>query len=682
MSLADFEIAGRLGAGSFGTVFKARRRQDGELYVLKTVPLEGMTPRDAEAAAQECHIMAALSSPFVVRYFDSFLDGGSLCIVMELCGGGDLQQHIRENGGAGLPEAAIVPLFTQICLGVAYLHRARVLHRDLKSANIFLASDKRSIKIGDLGVARLLSSQTFFAKTLIGTPYYMSPELLKDQAYDHKSDAWALGIVLYEMATGTHPFDAKNQGALMMKILTGVYPALPRGKYSPQLVALTSALLTLDSRARPSVSDVLQLPLLAECARANGWAGSTSVGAAVVEVAPHDAAGRVAAGRRPDAAALRLADNLLSSSRGSPMGRTVRVAAGFSTMLLGTPGPAPEEVELLEGSRARGRAHWIDVLSQGPDVTAGGAPLRPRLHIAPGSTAGPLAVVADARAGKGTQARPASTPAGSLPGALSVHVPPGNRRVRARSRPATGAARPASGTPSGTPTRSGGRRVLPLSEEAARATAAAASRASRPTQRQPTSTGQPPFSPPRAAAPAHTVVTTPTAESRAHAAEVAALPDFAPPRKSPAVFAPPLEESTSPDKLPGGSGEGLSSDAFEIGEEEVDVSRDGEEEIYAEEDEDSELAAASEWLSLPESSARPSAARKADARVQAMLLEREELAATAAEAYSRCGGRDGFDVEGPDTYLARYKLEYAIARLQEVDEALARAGVGGLDSEP
>jgi NIMA (never in mitosis gene a)-related kinase len=153
--------------------------------------------------------MASLSSPYVVRYFDSFNDEGALGIVMELCSGGDLQRALKARaGGPPLAEAEVWRTFLHILLGVAYLHSRRTLHRDLKTANVFLTggSGAGSVKLGDLGVARVLGSETAFARTCVGTPYYLSPELCQNQPYNEKSDMWACGIILYELLTGAVPF--------------------------------------------------------------------------------------------------------------------------------------------------------------------------------------------------------------------------------------------------------------------------------------------------------------------------------------------------------------------------------------------------------------------------------------------------------------------------------------------
>jgi len=111
--------------------------------------------------------------------------------------------------GRPLEESRIWRFFIEMSLGLRYLHSNKILHRDIKTANMFLGKDYK-IKVGDLGVAKLLSQTQNMAFTVVGTPYYLSPELCEEKPYNHKSDIWSLGCVLYELCTYRHPFDAKN----------------------------------------------------------------------------------------------------------------------------------------------------------------------------------------------------------------------------------------------------------------------------------------------------------------------------------------------------------------------------------------------------------------------------------------------------------------------------------------
>ena len=262
--IADFETLNKLGSGSFGTVYRVRRIIDNAIYVIKNVNIGDLPYREQEEAINEVNLLAGIDSPYIVGYFDSFIEAGSLHIVMEYCNHGDLQTVIKKGKAkdiACLKEDVTWNLGLQVILGLHYLHEKHILHRDLKSANVFLQKDATqkyfSVKIGDLGVAKLLESTTAFAKTIVGTPYYLSPELVKDEPYRDTSDCWALGVLLYECCTLCHPFEARNQCALIMKIIQSPVKPPPETSVSPQLCKLILWLLQKDPTKRPRIRDIL-----------------------------------------------------------------------------------------------------------------------------------------------------------------------------------------------------------------------------------------------------------------------------------------------------------------------------------------------------------------------------------------------------------------------------------------
>lgn len=260
----DFVFLNKLGSGSFGTVHKVRRNADEQTYVIKTVRIAELSYKEQEEAINEVRILSAMDSPYVVKYYDSYLETDSLYIVMEFCNKGDLQNLVKKAKQKSLiclKEHVTWNISLQIILGLYYLHRKKILHRDLKSANVFLKKDDTqqyfSVKIGDLGVAKLLETSTAFAQTIVGTPYYLSPELCADQPYRDKSDVWALGVVMYECCTLKHPFEARNQCALIMKIINAQVNPPPANQVSPELSRLVLTLLQKDPALRPTTKEVL-----------------------------------------------------------------------------------------------------------------------------------------------------------------------------------------------------------------------------------------------------------------------------------------------------------------------------------------------------------------------------------------------------------------------------------------
>lgn len=262
VSLRDFEMMQQLGKGSFGTVHKVRRRATQEIQVMKLISIRQLGYRGQQEAQNEVNILASLSHPYVVRYYNSFVENQTLHIVMEYCEKGDLSQIVTGQRGKQLTEPRIWKYFIQMCLGLEYIHSKKILHRDIKTLNVFLARDE-SLRIGDLGVAKRLVNTAAFAHTIVGTPYYLSPELCEDKPYNIKSDIWALGCVLYELCTLKHPFEANNQAALFMKIIRAQYAA-PSEAYSQELRRIVAACLMRDYRKRPSCDEMLRTPGMRE----------------------------------------------------------------------------------------------------------------------------------------------------------------------------------------------------------------------------------------------------------------------------------------------------------------------------------------------------------------------------------------------------------------------------------
>jgi NIMA (never in mitosis gene a)-related kinase len=264
--MADFDVVRKLGEGSFGVVWAVTRRRDRgdsrrRTFCLKQI---AMGPRRAsqEEAINECRVLAKLDSPHVVKYHESFVaDGGTkLCIVMEYAPRGTVRELIkthRSSPRGRVPEPVAWRLLLQCCLGLSHIHSRHILHRDVKSENIFL--DKNGdAKIGDLGVAKMIGAESAgFAKTLVGTPFYLSPELCRGKPYNHKSDAWALGCVLYECMEARHPFTANSREGLFAKIAAGKYPA-PSGPHGLGMRKIVTRLLSTSAERRFGADDVLR----------------------------------------------------------------------------------------------------------------------------------------------------------------------------------------------------------------------------------------------------------------------------------------------------------------------------------------------------------------------------------------------------------------------------------------
>eukprot|EP01044_Picomonas_judraskeda_P009936 COSAG03_NODE_1247_length_4481_cov_10.407255_4_plen_332_part_00 len=253
-SMRDYKMIKKLGAGSFGTVMLVEK--GGKQYCMKKVDVRRMTQKERQAAKDEAKILHRLEHPNIVRYEEQFIDGGTLCIVMELAEDGDLHAHLKRQRGQLLPEATVLDWFVQICLALQHCHQQHILHRDIKAQNIFTKCDGRIIKLGDFGISKVLEATCEMAKTRVGTPYYLSPEICLGKRYDHKSDVWSLGVLLYELTTLRYPFTGKSMGELTRKITRGKFAPLP-SHFGSDLRELIKDMLCTNPEKRPSIDEIL-----------------------------------------------------------------------------------------------------------------------------------------------------------------------------------------------------------------------------------------------------------------------------------------------------------------------------------------------------------------------------------------------------------------------------------------
>ncbi|XP_069811296.1 serine/threonine-protein kinase Nek2 [Dendropsophus ebraccatus] len=267
----DYEVMYTIGSGSYGKCQKIRRKTDGKVLVWKELDYGTMSESEKQMLVSEVNLLRELKHPNIVRYYDRIIDrtNTTLYIVMEYCEGGDLASLIAKctKERQYLDEDFILRVFVQLALALKDCHKRSdgghtVLHRDLKPANIFLDA-KKNVKLGDFGLARILHHDTSFAKTFVGTPYYMSPEQMNRMSYNEKSDIWSLGCLLYELCALSPPFTAYNQKELAEKIRIGKFRRIPY-RYSEELNQILTKMLNLKDYLRPSIEEILQHSLLAD----------------------------------------------------------------------------------------------------------------------------------------------------------------------------------------------------------------------------------------------------------------------------------------------------------------------------------------------------------------------------------------------------------------------------------
>ncbi len=264
---AKYRFIKVIGKGSFGEAVLARSKQDNKRYVVKTIESATMSQKEKNDIQKEISILSGLNHPNIVRFKEHFEEGTMIFISMEYADGGDLNQRIKDR--KKVPEGTnpepfepklVMFWFLQIAMALKFLHDKHILHRDLKTANVFLTS-KNVVKLGDFGISTVLQNTVACAKTVCGTPYYFSPELCQSKPYGNKSDVWAMGVMFYEMLTLNRPFNAKNLRELLKKVVAGQYDPVPES-VPLEMRQLSAALLNLNPSLRPSVNRVLEMPYI------------------------------------------------------------------------------------------------------------------------------------------------------------------------------------------------------------------------------------------------------------------------------------------------------------------------------------------------------------------------------------------------------------------------------------
>ncbi|GMF46925.1 unnamed protein product [Phytophthora fragariaefolia] len=272
-----FEELKCIGRGSYGSAHLVRER--GRLqsrYVVKKIPMELLSAKEKDQSFREVELLAKLKHPNVVEYKENFELDNVLHIVMAYCDGGDLagkikeQQKIREQLVGPENDSAdprgyfsisqVLDWFVQMAMAIKYLHGQRVLHRDLKTSNVFLTTEN-VVKLGDFGIAKTLDSTLDQAKTVVGTPYYMSPEVCESKPYSYASDVWSLGCVMYEMLALRHAFDAPNILTLILKIVQQDFAPVP-SHYDKEVSGLLRMLLDKNPERRPSMEEIFAMPFI------------------------------------------------------------------------------------------------------------------------------------------------------------------------------------------------------------------------------------------------------------------------------------------------------------------------------------------------------------------------------------------------------------------------------------
>lgn len=234
--IGRYEIEGELGRGGMGVVYRAKDPAIGRTVAIKTIRLNDLTTESERSSLRERLFREArsagiLSHPNIITIYDMGEENGVAYIAMEFVDGPTLEQIVTREGTLG--RERIIPILRQTAEALDYAARNGIVHRDIKPGNIMLAEGGK-VKVADFGVAKILSQQITKTDVVMGTPSYMSPEQIESKTLDGRSDQFALGVIAYELVTGSKPFTAENMASLVFQIareepelVTHLNPSLP-----------------------------------------------------------------------------------------------------------------------------------------------------------------------------------------------------------------------------------------------------------------------------------------------------------------------------------------------------------------------------------------------------------------------------------------------------------------------
>lgn len=258
MGVENYHVIELVGEGSFGKVYKGRRKHTGQTVAMKFIMKHGKSEKDILNLRQEIEILRKLKHENIIQMLDSFESPQEFCVVTEFAQG-ELFEILEDD--KCLPEDEVQKIAKQLVRALHYLHSNRIIHRDMKPQNILICAGG-IVKLCDFGFARAMSNNTVVLRSIKGTPLYMAPELVREQPYNHTADLWSLGVILYELFVGQPPFYTNSVYALIKHIIKD--PVKYPDSMSPNFRSFLRGLLNKDPHSRLTWPKLLDHPFVAE----------------------------------------------------------------------------------------------------------------------------------------------------------------------------------------------------------------------------------------------------------------------------------------------------------------------------------------------------------------------------------------------------------------------------------